>query len=47
MNITAFVFFVAIIVGTLLITYWAAKKTSSTHEYYAAGSQLTGVQIWL
>lgn len=39
-----FIFFVAIIVGTLLITYWAARQTTSTTEYYAAGGQLTGYQ---
>lgn len=44
MNITAFVFFLAIVVGTLLITYWAAKQTTSTSDYYAAGGQLTGFQ---
>ncbi|MDQ0337988.1 cation/acetate symporter [Caldalkalibacillus uzonensis] len=44
MTLSTFVFFLAIIVGTLLITYWAARQTSSTHDYYAAGGQLTGVQ---
>lgn len=44
MNITTFVFFLAIVIGTLLITYWAAKQTTSTNEYYAAGGQLTGFQ---
>ncbi|WP_025028881.1 solute symporter family protein [Caldalkalibacillus mannanilyticus] len=44
MSITMFVFFLAIVIGTLLITYWAARQTTSTSDYYAAGGQLTGFQ---
>ncbi|MGO4890217.1 cation acetate symporter [Anaerobacillus sp. MEB173] len=44
MTITTFIFFLAIIVGTLLITYWAAKQTTSTTHYYTAGGQLSGYQ---
>jgi cation/acetate symporter len=44
MSITTFIFFLAIVVGTLLITYWAARQTTSTSDYYAAGGQLTGFQ---
>lgn len=41
---TTFIFFLAIVVGTLLITYWAAKQTTSTSQYYTAGGELTGFQ---
>ncbi|GAX89173.1 solute symporter family protein [Effusibacillus lacus] len=44
MNATAFSFFVGIIVLTLLITYFAAKKNKSTSEFYVAGGNITGWQ---
>jgi len=44
MSVSTFLFFLAIVVGTLLITYWAAKQTASTRDYYTAGGQLTGLQ---
>ncbi|MCK9906171.1 cation acetate symporter, partial [Frankia sp. Cpl3] len=31
-------------IGTLAITYSAAKRTSNPHDFYAAGNRLTGVQ---
>ncbi|MEK8089550.1 cation acetate symporter [Thermithiobacillus plumbiphilus] len=35
----------AVIVGiTLMITYWAARRTHSTAEFYAAGRSITGFQ---
>jgi cation/acetate symporter len=40
-SILMFFFFVAI---TLYITYWAAKKTKTTSEFYAAGRSITGFQ---
>ena len=36
--------FVVILIVTLAITYWAAKRTSTTSEFYAAGNQLTAAQ---
>jgi len=36
-----FVFFVAV---TLAITYWAAKRTKTAAQFYAAGSGITGLQ---
>ena len=39
--------FVAILIVTLAITYWAAKRTSTTSEFYAAGNQLTAAQASL
>jgi cation/acetate symporter len=44
LNITAFTFFLAIIIGTLVITYSAAKRTTNTHVFYTAGNRLTGFQ---
>ena len=43
-NATAIIFFVVFIAFTLLITYWAAKRTKTTKEYYAAGRSITGFQ---
>lgn len=37
-------FFAIIVAGTLMITYWAAKKTKTTSEFYAAGRSVTGFQ---
>ncbi|RIX50176.1 cation acetate symporter [Paenibacillus nanensis] len=44
MNISGIVFFLAVIVGTLMITYYAAKRTTSANDFYAAGNRLTGLQ---
>ncbi|CAG7647693.1 cation acetate symporter [Paenibacillus allorhizosphaerae] len=44
MNLTAFILFLAIVGMTLVITYFAAKKTNSTSEFYTAGGGLTGWQ---
>ncbi|UTL72502.1 solute symporter family protein [Bacillus halotolerans] len=44
MNLTAFLLFVAIVGLTLVITYFAAKQTKTTSEFYTAGGGLTGVQ---
>ncbi|BCJ87258.1 solute symporter family protein [Effusibacillus dendaii] len=44
MNTTAFSFFVGIILLTLLITYWAARRNKSTSEFYVAGGTITGWQ---
>jgi cation/acetate symporter len=43
-NATAIIFFIAFICVTLYITYWAAKRTKTTKEYYAAGRSITGFQ---
>ncbi len=39
--ITMFIIFVAI---TLVITYWAAKRTKTATDFYAAGRGITGLQ---
>ncbi|WP_028547551.1 solute symporter family protein [Paenibacillus sp. UNC451MF] len=44
MNTSAFILFLAIVALTLIITYYAAKKTNSTSEFYTAGGGLTGWQ---
>jgi cation/acetate symporter len=41
---TAFLLFLVIVLGTLVITYYASKKTRTTHDFYAAGGGLTGWQ---
>lgn len=43
-NMTAIVLFVAFVIVTLGITYWAAKRTKSTSDFYAAGGRITGFQ---
>ena len=40
-NIQALSFFVVLVGATLAITYWAARRTRSTKDFYAAGGQLT------
>ncbi|HNQ04223.1 MAG TPA: cation acetate symporter [Thiobacillaceae bacterium] len=39
-----FAVFGAIIALTMYITYWAARQTHTTSEFYAAGRSVTGVQ---
>ncbi|HEX8546549.1 MAG TPA: sodium/solute symporter [Cytophagaceae bacterium] len=41
LSIGMFLFFVFI---TMLITYWAARKTKTTSEFYSAGRSITGFQ---
>ena len=40
-NVVAMVFFFAFIAITLAITYWAARRTRTTEEFYAAGRTIT------
>lgn len=44
MNLTYFLFFICIIICTLIITHWAAKYTKTTYQYYTAAGSLTGIQ---
>lgn len=44
MNLTYFLFFICIIVCTLIITYWAAKRSNTTNRFYTAAGSLTGFQ---
>ncbi|HYJ81040.1 MAG TPA: cation acetate symporter [Longimicrobiaceae bacterium] len=41
---TALVMFVAFILLTLGITYWASRRTRTTAEFYSAGRSITGFQ---
>lgn len=43
-NPVAIGFFMAFIVATLFITYWAARKTQTSSEFYAAGRNISGFQ---
>lgn len=41
---TAFILFLVIVAITLVVTYFASKKTRTANEFYTAGGGLTGVQ---
>ena len=43
-NIVAIIMFVLFVGITLLITYWASKKTNSAKSFYTAGGGITGLQ---
>jgi cation/acetate symporter len=43
-TISGIMFFFVIICLTLAITYWAAKRTKTTKEFYAAGRSVSAVQ---
>ena len=40
----AIICFAAIVASTLGITWWAARRTHSTSDFYAAGGRITGLQ---
>ncbi|MBM7655625.1 solute symporter family protein [Neobacillus cucumis] len=44
MNTPAFIMFLGIVFVTLIITYYASKKTKNANEFYTAGGGLTGWQ---
>ncbi len=44
LNLSAIIMFILFVGATLLITYWAAKKTSTTKDFYTAGGGITGFQ---
>ena len=44
MNTPAFIMFLGIVFVTLIITYFASKKTKNASEFYTAGGGLTGWQ---
>jgi len=44
LNINAIVMFLLFVGATLGITYWAAKKTKTAKDFYAAGGGITGGQ---
>ncbi|MEM7027481.1 MAG: cation acetate symporter [Pseudomonadota bacterium] len=43
-NPTAIIMFLAFVGATLGITYWAARRTKSTKDFYAAGGSISGFQ---
>ncbi|MPY90758.1 MAG: sodium/solute symporter [Luteitalea sp.] len=43
-TLSAVLFFVLIVALTLAVTWWAAKRTRSTREFYAAGRSVTAFQ---
>jgi cation/acetate symporter len=43
-NVTAIAMFMVFVVATLGITWWAARRTYTTSDYYAAGGSITGTQ---
>lgn len=43
-NIASIIIFFAFVAITLAITYWAAKKTKTTSEFYAADRNISGFQ---
>ncbi|MBF0164272.1 MAG: cation acetate symporter [Magnetococcales bacterium] len=44
LNVTAIIMFFIFVAVTLGITYWAAARTKSTKDFYAAGGGITGFQ---
>ena len=44
LNVVAIVLFLIFVGMTLVITYWAARRTKSTADFYAAGGGITGLQ---
>src|SRR5690625_7227141 len=44
MNLTYCLFVICIIVSSLIITYWAAKRSNTTSHFYTAAGSLTGIQ---
>ncbi len=44
LNTTAIVMFLAFVVATLGITFWAASKTKSMKDFYNAGGGISGFQ---
>lgn len=43
-NIAAIVMFLAFVIATLFITYWAAQRTKTASDFYTAGGGITGFQ---
>ncbi len=43
-NVTAIAMFLSFVLVTLGITYWAARRTKTTSDFYAAGGGITGFQ---
>ena len=44
LNMSAIIMFLIFVGGTLVITYWAAKRTKTAKDFYTAGGGITGFQ---
>ena len=44
LNLNAIGMFFVFVLGTLAITWWAARQTKSTSDFYTAGGGITGFQ---
>ena len=44
LNIPAIIMFLVFVAATLGITYWAAQRTKTAKDFYAAGGGITGFQ---
>ena len=44
LNMSAIIMFLIFVGGTLMITYWAAKRTKTASDFYTAGGGITGFQ---
>jgi cation/acetate symporter len=44
MNLHAIGMFLVFVLATLLITWWASRRTHSTHDFYTAGGGISGLQ---
>ena len=43
-NLTSILFFLFFVSATLVITYWAARRTKTAEHFYAAGRSISGFQ---
>lgn len=43
-NVPAVIMFLLFIAGTMVITWWAARRTQTTSDFYTAGGGITGFQ---
>ncbi len=44
LNLSAVVMFLLFVAGTLMITYWASKRTKTASDFYTAGGGISGFQ---
>ncbi len=44
LNLNAIGMFVVFVLATLVITWWASRRTQSTHDFYTAGGGISGFQ---
>ena len=45
-NRIAVTMFLAFVAVTLAVTFWAARQTRTTKDFYAAGGRITGLSEW-